>query len=490
MASLAHETNTFSPLPTTMRSFREGVFLQSRKTDLSFERVQALVPAYAGIFDAAASHGDEVLIGLSAWAQPGGPVSRLDYEALRDELLGDLAAVGPVDAVVLLLHGAMVAEDYPDCEGDLLGRVRGVVGPRVPIGALLDLHGNISPAMIESGSILVACKEYPHTDYRQRGRELYTIVSEAARSGETSYTIMRGVPMLGIFGTTEGPMRDFVQCLIDCELQPDVQSVSAMHGFPWSDTVYTSACILIVCKANSSATTACESLADVLAAEFLNLGTVAQSNRFSIDVALDAAVVAEKHTMVVLADGSDNPGGGAACDSTFVLSALLERGIRDAALGMIWDPQAVAIATDAGVGARLPLRIGGKVGPLSGQPIDLYVEVTACRADAYQRGLDPGSRDALGPAVAVRADGIDIVLNSVRQQVFSPDCFTELGIDLATKRLIVVKSTQHFRAGFDALGATVIYCDAPGSLNSDLAKLPYRLVTRPIWPLDLSMITR
>jgi microcystin degradation protein MlrC len=187
---------------------------------------------------------------------------------------------------------------------------------------------------------------------------------------------------------------------------------------------------------------------------------------------------------VVLADSSDNPGGGAAGDSTFLLRALIERGVEHAALGMIWDPLAVQIASDAGVGAALRLRIGGKVGEGSGMPVDVDAIVTAVRSDARQHGLAGPRTEALGDAVAIRAGGIDIVLNSRRQQVFSPECFTELGIDLAGKRLVVVKSTRHFRAAFDPIAATTIICDAPGALNSDLARLPYQHLARPIWPLD------
>ena len=202
-----------------------------------------------------------------------------------------------------------------------------------------------------------------------------------------------------------------------------------------------------------------------------------------MDAALELALSAPPG-LVVLADTADNPGGGAACDSTFVLRALLQRGVRDAALGMIWDPQAVAIATSAGVSARLPLRVGGKVGPMSGEPLDLDVEVLACRSDASQGGLVPGSRDSLGAAVALRVQGVDVVLNSIRQQTFSPDCFTEMGIDLKSKRLVVVKSTQHFRAGFDPLVVKAVYADTPGSLRMNLRELPYRHLRRPMWPID------
>ena len=484
VAGLVHETNSFSPLPTNVQSYADTVLI--RRGDAGAMDQIAAQAELGGVVAEAQAHGDTLLPGLFAQTQPSGPLSRADYELLREELLADLQASMPVDAVVLVLHGAMLAEGYPDCEGDLLGRVRAVVGPSVPVGALLDLHGNLSPAMIDSGALLIAVKEYPHIDYAARGRELMSFLRRMA-AGELA---VRGqwqrVPMLGIFGTTEGPMREFVRGLEALEARPGVLSISAMHGFPWSDTPHTSAAILVYSEDTAEAAAMAQTTMAEVADSFYALRDRAAAKRLPLNAALDQAEAAMRlyQGPVVLADTADNPGGGAACDSTFVLKELLARGIQDAALGMIWDPQAVAIATAAGVGAKLPLRIGGKVGRLSGDPIDLEVEVLALRGDAKQRGLTPGGFDALGACAAVRSQGITIVLNTIRQQVFSPDCFTELGVTLEDKRLIVVKSTQHFRSGFDALAAATIYADSPGSLQVDLGAMPYKHLPRPVWPLD------
>ena len=486
LAALAHETNTFSPLPTTRRSFEEGL-LHHRGNAATLDKAREFA-GYTDVLDIARARGDECIAGLCAWAQPGGPLPRADYEELRDELLADLRAAGKVDFVFLVLHGAMVAQGfYWDCEGDILRRVRAIVGNSVPIGALLDLHGNVSEGMIADGAVLVACKEYPHTDYPERAAELYEILARASRGGPKPRTLMRPVPMLGIMGTTEGPMRAFVQRMKDCERQPGILSVSAMHGFPWSDTPYTSAAMLVVYDASiPRSDEGANQLARDLSLEFFSLRGKSPAKRVPIPDALDAAERESERLgdrPVVIADGSDNPGGGAAGDSTFMLRALLERGISDAALGMIWDPESVARAAQAGVGNEILLNIGGKCGPMSGDPLQLKAKVLAYREAASQRGFGE-LRDELGPTVAVRVRGVDVVLNSIRQQVFSPDCFTEVGIDPASKRFVVVKSTQHFRAHFDAIAGATVYCDAPGALNANLAALPYRNLRRPIWPLD------
>jgi microcystin degradation protein MlrC len=186
--------------------------------------------------------------------------------------------------------------------------------------------------------------------------------------------------------------------------------------------------------------------------------------------------------LTVIADTADNAGGGAASDSTFFLHELVRRGIKDAAVGMIWDPMAVDFAFTADVGTTFPLRIGGKTSALSGQPFDADVTVTALNRELTQVAF--GSRQTVGKAAAVRCHGIDIVLTQVRDQTHSPDCFTEMGIDLKSKRLVVVKSAQHFHTQFNPIAQQIIYAVTAGTTSVDFTTFPYQRVQRPIWPLD------
>jgi microcystin degradation protein MlrC len=486
LAALAHETNTFSPVATTRDSFAAA--LLHRRGDAATLARARQFPGYSDVLDIAEEHGDECIAGLCAWAEPGGPLPRADYEGLRDELLADLHAAGKVDFVLLVLHGAMVAQgNYWDCEGDILRRVRGIVGESTPVGALLDLHGNVTQEMVAGGAIMVACKEYPHIDYPQRARELYALLAHAALEGRRTRTVMQRVPMLGIHGTTEGPMREFVRRMQDCEREPGIATISAMHGFPWSDTPYTSAAMIVVHDAgDKGAADNATRIAGELSTQFFGMRNSSPTKRVPMEEALEAAMregVRHPGRPVVIADSSDNPGGGAPSDSTFVLRAMLELRMSGAALGMIWDPACVSAAKRAGVGAQVKLSIGGRCGAMSGDPVQATATVLACRDDATQRTFGE-LRDHLGPAVALRVEGVDVIVNSIRQQVFSPDCFTQLGIDAASKRFLVVKSTQHFRAHFDPIAGATVYCDAPGALNTNLAALPYRHLRRPIWPLD------
>lgn len=471
IAGLAHETNSFSSLPTSLANFEDTICYRPKQ---GTGRDDALgFPGYGDAIRIAQQRGDVAIEGPCFWTQPSGPASLTVYRTLRDEVLDALREAMPVDMVILNLHGAMAAQGVEDCEGDLLARVRELVGADVPVGAILDLHGNVSEQMVDSGAILVGCKEYPHTDYAARVDELYTMLASLVQGGPRLTTSRLRIPLISLQGTTEEPMAGLVRDLIATEGHDGIRSLTLMHGFPWSDWSEAGASLLVV--AEDAASPRVVAVAKSIADRFVEIATNAPVRRLGVREAVDAALAAPAGP-VVIADSSDNPGGGAPCDSTFLLRELLDRGVGNVALGMLWDPQSARIAADAGVGARLPMRLGGKVGLLSGDPVDADVEVRCVREDVRQRNLNGEAVDSIGLAAALRVGGIDVVVNSIRQQVFSTECFTELGIDVARKSVIVLKSSQHFRASFDRIAGQTLYCNAPGALNLDLAAMPYRNV--------------
>lgn len=471
VAGLAHETNSFSPLPTSLRNFEDTICYRPR---LGTGRDNALgFPGYGDAIRTTQKRGDVVIEGPCFWTQPSGPASSAVYHQLRDEVLDALRDAMPVDAVILNLHGAMMAQGVDDCEADLLARVREIAGADIPVGAILDLHGNLSQQMVDSGAILIGCKEYPHIDYAARVDELYAILADMARGGPRLTTSRRRIPLLCLQGTTEEPMAGLVRTLAAAEGHDGIRSLTLMHGFPWSDWSEAGASLLVV--AEDALAPRIEAVANALADRFVEIATDAPVRRLGVREAIDTALAAQAGP-VVIADSSDNPGGGAACDSTFLLRELLDRNFENVALGMLWDPQAARIAADAGVGARLPMRLGGKVGPLSGDPVDADVEVLCVREDVRQRNLNGEAVDPIGLAAALRVGNVEVVVNSIRQQVFSTECFTELGVDISRKSVIVVKSSQHFRASFDRVAKQTLYCNAPGALNLDLVAMPYRHV--------------
>jgi len=484
IAWLSCETNMFVPFPVSYRSFTEDGYLVHHGQHDQADLKTGTAPVFT-FRRLAEARGWEIVESLTAVAEPGGRVVRSVYEAFRHEILDDLKTALPVDVVFLDLHGAMAAEGYDDCEGDLLARIREIVGPQVPIGAELDPHSNLTQAMLTNATALVMEKEYPHMDFAERTTELFHILAETA--------IGKIHPQMEVFDcrmivialhTTKEPGRSFVEYLQRLEREnEDVLSVSLCHGMPWGDMPEAGAKALVITDNNPAKG---KKLAEEVGRKLFDLRQSTGPDYFlTVDQALERAeeILRQKPGKpVVLADSSDNPGGGAAGDATFVLKALLERGIEGAAIATLWDPIAVGIATDAGEGARLALRIGGKMGPASGDPLDLNIEVVKVQKNATQTYGEDNVIE-IGNAAVVRANGIEIILNTKRRQTFSVDIFSNLGIDPRQKRILVVKSSQHFRASFAPLAAEILYVQTPGALVTTVKDIPYRHIDRNKWPL-------
>jgi microcystin degradation protein MlrC len=475
IASLATETNSFSPLPTGMAGFIEGGLFHG---DATRHPVSYWTGALHLWRERAEARGWDVVESLATFAQPAGPTVRRVYEALRDEILTDLRDAGPVEMVLLGLHGAMIADGYDDCEGDLIARIREIV-PEAKIGALLDPHCHLTEAMLEQATALIAFKEYPHIDIEDRAAELFRLIADAAEGRRKPVMRDYDCRIIMAMPTPEGAMRAYVDAMIARESEPGVLSLSLAHGFPWGDHPRTGARALAVTDGDAG-------LAERMARE---LGEKLYAERKAIfqpvhDIATALAMAeAAPAGPVVLADMSDNAGGGAPSDATFLLRAMLERGMTSIATGIFWDPVAVRICSDAGEGARLPLRLGGKCGPMSGDPLDLQVTVRRVASGLTQRfGRLPQN---LGTAVWLSTgadDGIDIVVNDSRTQTFHPEAFTGLGIDLAVRRYVCVKSSNHYRAGFAPIAAQIVPVATPGAITPDFAAIPYTRRAPNYWP--------
>ncbi len=493
IACLGTETNTFSPFVTSYRDFQETYYTRHGQHGPAPFIFAVPLLTWRRMAEA---RGWEVAESVCAFAMPSGVTLRRDYERLRDEILEDLAAAMPVDAVLLSLHGAMVIEGYNlpraeqgdvDCadgEGDLISAIRAVVGPDVPIGVELDLHCHISQRMLNDADVLVTFKEYPHTDFGERAEELFTIIADQLAGLVKPLMSVHDCRMIGVFHTTRQPMRSFVDELQELEGSHGVLSVSLGHGFPWGDVADMGAKLLVITddRPNEGAR-----LAATLHHRLEAIAAEAQPPYLSIDESLDRALELADGPgsgPVVLADVSDNAGGGAPNDSTFILRRVLERGIGDIAFANFWDPIVVQLAINAGTGARFALRLGGKMGPQSGDPLDVIATVGGIALDAVQTvGKPPKTAHSrLGDAVALDlGNGVEVQVNSQRTQSFNPDALTQVGIDALHKRLIVVKSMQHFHAGYGPIAKAVLYVAAPGALIPHFDQLPYRFADRSLW---------
>ena len=474
-ALLGTETNTFSPFLTGIQNFEQTYLV--RKGAHGDNPASTALPLVRWR-DLGRAKGWEVVEGIAAFAVPAGTTIRTVYESLRDELLGELQAAMPVDAVLLYMHGAMVAQGYDDCEGDLTERVRAIVGPEVPIGVELDLHCHLTQQLVDNADAVVTYKEYPHIDPPDRAIELFNIIADAVEGKSKPVTSLYDCKMIGVYHTTQEPVKSFVAKMKSLEGKDGVLSVSLGHGFPWGDVADMGSRLLVITDDDPAKGAA---LAKALGDEFYAMRDSVQPRYFTIDEALDAAV-ASAEKPVVLADVSDNAGGGAPNDSTFILRRLLERNMGNAAIGCIWDPIVVETAMEVGEGVELEMRIGGKMGPMSGDPVDMRVRIGKIARNATQRFGD--GTNHLGDTVALHGpNGIDVVAISHRSQTFSPEVFTNVGIDPLEKQILVVKCTQHFYARFSPIAAQVRYVAAPGALVLDFGLLPYVKARRTLWPI-------
>lgn len=474
------ETNTFAPFPTGASAFESGLLFR-RGESVAEPHQMDLCRVY---IESARALGWEVAAGLRAMpGGGGGVVPQPLYEQLRDELLDDLRASLPVDAVLLGLHGAMVAADEHDCEGDIIERMRGIVGPSVPIGVHHDPHSHLTARMVDNADVIRIWKYYPHTDVAERAREVFDMIRARLEGKPRAIPVLVSVPMTQMLHTTREPMRSFVDKITSIEGRHGIQSISVSHSFPWGDVPSLGTRILVYADDEQSLPRA-ERAAATLGEELWNAREACSIPLLSIDEALDQGFGSTTGPAII-ADGSDNPGGGAPGDSTYILARLIDREERDWALGLLNDAVALRIATDAGVGSRIRLRVGGKVCELSGQPVDIDATVRAVGRHVHQR---LGSLvQEIGDAVALDlGDNRDLVIIGEQVQTASHEVFGELGIDLVEKRVVVVKSAQHFIESFSQVSESILYCAAPGVVSPDLSSLPYRHADVTLWPIARS----
>ena len=495
MAVLGTETNSYSPMPTGIDLFNHSTLMRRGGTFISgTDRHLFYLPLNIWRSRAEAQ-GWDVVEGIATLAMPAGETTAKAFAELKDEILTDLREAMPVDLVLLNLHGAMVADGSPDAEGELLAAVRAIVGPSVPLLAELDLHGHLTEQKLTQADVLIFYKEYPHTDVEDRAHELFDLAERMLDSGLKPTMARYDCKMLGLYPTTREPLKSFVSRMKeDYEKRPGVLSVSLVHGFPWSDSPDVGTFTLAVTESD-------EALASRVAIEMgewvwahrdeLNPPFVAPDA--AIDAIVNAPPVNSTTGPLVLADTGDNSGGGAANDSTFLLHALLARGLPacgSVAISPLWDPSTVSLAFDAGLGGSFDVRIGGKLGPASGPPLDTRVTVMGLRREAKQPfgpatvGLGDVAWLRIGDDAKDDDASLDIVCSTTRMQATHPDCFAQAGLDPMARRVLIVKSAQHFQGGFGSMAREIMWVASQGSTSVDFVALckKHKRVTRALWP--------
>lgn len=469
-AGLGTESNTFVGRPVRLEDFA-GAFL-CRPGEFPSGLTEISAPLFV-LRERARTGEIELVEGTYAFAFPAGRVEDPTYELLRDEILGQLAAALPVDAVALSLHGAMCSETVDDCEGDLLARVRQLVGPDVPVGAELDLHAHLSDVMVDAADLLVAFKEYPHTDFLERARELVSLLDRCVETGWRPAKHVFDCRTIARFHTDRGPMRGIVDWMHALEREPGIVSLSIVHGFPFGDVRDVGTKVLALAEDGVRAA----AVAALVGEAVISIRDRGTQPTVELRAAIERGARAD-HAPVVIADVDDNPGSGAPGDDWSLASLLIESGI-ESCMGPLCDPGLVRRADRAGQGARVELVLRGVA--LEGER---RVEATVLKVveDASQTWA--GTRSPLGRTCALRIGNLVAVICSVHDQAYGPDLFGSVGVDPLAAKIIAVKSAQHFVAGFAPFAAEIVYARGGGPLRSDIRQLSYRALRGPLWPLD------
>lgn len=489
----AHETNAFSKSPTTLAHYENFLLAFDEAVP---DAIRGSVLELVGVEHAAQRYDWELIHTVAAWATPSGPVADDVWDRCAIHILDRAASSMPLDGVLLALHGAMATTTLADAEGELLRQLRRLIGNDVPVAITLDLHANVTDAMVEHSDVITAYRTYPHVDQIQTAQRAADLLQQTMNKEVVPINVVARRAMLtGLDDgrtTLDNPMTDLLQRADEIERANDgILMISVHAGFSPGDLDQAGPSVVVTADGEAQRERARE-----IAEGFMDLAW--DTRHFDSNEYLDApAVIAQAHRLlakntvahapIVIADFSDNPGAGAYGDSTLLLEALLDDPIPGAAVGSICDPASAAELVAAGTGETVSIELGGKIDTRFGAPLSLTGEVIAITDGSYVASGPRwrGVTQHLGPTAVFRVDHVDIIVASNRLQCTELELFSHAGIEPRARPLLMVKSMQHFRAAFEPIARTVLICDAGALATRDLSRFDYRRVRRPIFPLDL-----
>lgn len=481
VAGYQHETNTFAPTLADWSAFTRGeAFPAFAQGEEMLARMRGVNLPIGGFLGAAAARGWQVTGSGWAGATPSSFVTRDAFERIAGTIVDDVRR-GGFDAVYLDLHGAAVAEHAPDSEGELLARIRALVGPDLPIVASLDLHANVTPRMLREADALAAYRSYPHVDMAETGALAAELLARRVAAGRKEPMAAHRLPFLiplNAQSTWMQPAQGLYEALREIDRRHGSVSSFCM-GFPASDF---DGCAPRVWSHGAGA--------DAAAAELFALAGEPRQWRpewLEADAAVAQAldVAARSERPVVVADTQDNPGAGGDSNTTGMLHALLRAGAGRrhpgrVALGMLFDAPAAARAHAAGVGAQIEVSLGTAVPTFSGQASDAPVQAR-CTVRALSDGrvtlsgaMMTGLTLDLGPSACLEVDGVLVAVVSGKAQLLDRAMLAMVGIEAEAMRIIVVKSSNHFRADFTPIASQVIVAKAAGPMAADPGDLPWQ----------------
>jgi len=487
MGVMRHETNTFSPLPTPLAKFSAGA-----DGDEPMHGQQA-IDAYAGTNSPMAAYLDiareanaEIDLAVAGNANPSGKVTDAAFDYMTGRIC-DAVARG-CDAIMLDLHGAMVSESFDDAEGELLRRIR-EIAPDTPMAVSLDFHTNFSSAMLDNATVVTGYRTYPHVDIYETGKRSATTLMRALRGEVNPVISWASLPMLTHMirqTPSRQPMKDIMDRAIAAEAGGEVLNASVFGGFPLADIPHAGLAAIIVSDGDPAA-------GEALRDELLAMAWERRADFVYEFEPLEESIAKAKAVAegpVVLADHGDNTGAGGQSDGMAALAEVMRQGLEDVVAGPFWDPEAVAELAAAGEGAEVILELGGKTDMpalnMKGQPLQVSGRVVKLTDGQFTvtGPMGTGQKKYLGKTAVLDTGSVLIFVSENRNEPYDVGCFTHAGVDPAKKKYVLIKSRQHFRAGFEPLAKEIILVAGPGVCSSDYAQFPFKNLRRPIYPLD------
>jgi microcystin degradation protein MlrC len=471
-----HETNTFAPTKATYDAFVHGGGWPGMKLgDEVLKSIRNINVGLAGFIGAAEAEGWELVPTLFAAATPSAHVTKDAYERIAKMMVDGIAAAGPIDAVYLDLHGAMVAEHLDDGEGEILARVRKVTGKDLPLVVSLDLHANVTPEMVKHADALIAYRTYPHVDMADTGRASAKHLALLLKTKQRFAKAFRQLPFLIPISwqcTNDQPTKGIYEKL--AALQGDaVPTLSFAPGFPAADFLDCGASVFAYGRTQADADEAADRIAAIIESHEDDFDGKIYAPDEGVRLAMELAKSAKKP--IVIADTQDNPGAGGDSDTTGMLRAMVRNKAERAATGVIYDPESAKAAHAAGVGATVRLKLGGKSGIPGDAPYEeTFVVEKLSDGNFIAPGPYFGGRQMeMGPSACLRIGDVRVVVASHKSQLADQALYRYVGIEPTEQKILVNKSSVHFRADFEPIAEKLLICAAPGAMPADTATLPW-----------------
>ena len=470
-----HETNTFAPTKATYDDFVHGGGWPRMATGADVLRLRNINVGISGFIEGTEAQGWELVPTVSCGASPCAHVTEDAFERIARLIVDGIAGAGHLDAVYLDLHGAMVTEHFDDGEGEILARVRRVIGKQLPLVVSLDLHANVTPAMVEHADALIAYRTYPHVDMAETGRAAARHLALLLRSKQRLAKAFRQLPFLIPISwqcTSDEPCKGIYQRLAALE-SDRVPTLSFAAGFPAADFFDCGPSVFAYGQTQADADAAADEIAALVIGHERDFDGRIYAPDEGVRTAMEWAKTAGKP--VVIADTQDNPGAGGDSDTTGMLRALVRNRASKAATGVIYDPQSAAAAHAAGEGATVTLALGGKSGIPGDAP---YRESFVVEKLSDGKFIAPGPyyggrKMKMGPSACLRIGDVRVVVSSHKAQLADQAMYRFVGIEPTEQSILVNKSSVHFRADFEPIAERLMICAAPGAMPADTADLPW-----------------